>query len=115
MTSIPVNLAVEDRLSEAVLRRILSHVDRGFTIGAAYNRGGYGYLKRTVRGWNRAAAGVSFVLLTDLDNRYDCPPALISDWLSEPLHPNLAYVTRCEGYASSTRCGIGPSLLPSSR
>jgi hypothetical protein len=62
-------------LSEAVLRRLLSHVDRGFAIGVACNRGAYGHLKRTVRGWNRAAAGIPFVLLTDLDNRYNCPPA----------------------------------------
>ena len=89
MSPIPVNLAVEDQLSEAVLRRILSYLDRGFAVGTAYNRGGFGYLKRTVCGWNRAAAGIPFVLLTDLNSRYKCPPALIQDWLREPLHPNL--------------------------
>jgi hypothetical protein len=121
MTSIPVNLAVEDQLSEAVLRRILSHVDRGFAIGTAYNRGGYGYLKRTVRGWNRAAAGIPFVLLTDLDSRYDCPPALIGDWLTEPLHPNLLFrvaVREVEAWLLGDRTNlarflrVSPVLIP---
>ena len=91
MSTIPVNLAVEDRLSEAVLRRILRHLDRGYAVGTAYNRGGYGYLKRTVPGWNTAAVGVPFVLLTDLNDRYACPLALIRDWLPLPRHENLLF------------------------
>jgi len=91
MNSIPVNLAVEDQLSEAVLRRILSHTARGFAIGVAYNRGGYGYLRRTVRGWNTAAVGIPFILLTDLNSRYECPAALIHDWLGQRPHPNLLF------------------------
>ncbi len=91
MSIIPVNLAVEDQLSEAVLRRILSHVGRGYAVGTAYNRGGYGYLKKTVHGWNRAAASTPFVLLTDLDTRYACPLELIQDWLPVPRHENLLF------------------------
>lgn len=121
MKSIPVNLAVEDQLSEAVLRRILSHVDRGFAVGVAYNRGGYGYLQRTVRGWNRAAVGIPFVLLTDLNNRYDCPPALIDDWLPEPIHPNLLFrvaVREVEAWLLGDRAnlakflGVSTALVP---
>jgi hypothetical protein len=89
MSTIPVNLAIEDRLSEAVLRRVLAHANRGYAIGTAYGRGGFGYLRRTVRGWNSAAAGVPFALLTDLDGRYGCPQALIDDWLGVPRHHNL--------------------------
>ena len=88
MNPIPVNLAVEDDLSEAVLRRLLAHTGRGFAIGTVYGHSGYGYLRSTIHGWNRAARGIPILVLTDLD-RYHCPPALIRDWI--PLHqdPNL--------------------------
>src|ERR1035441_2055564 len=74
--NIPVNLATEDELSEAVLRRLLDHADRGYAIGTAYGRRGFGYLRRTITGWNRAAQFVPFIVLTDLDRR-PCPTELI--------------------------------------
>jgi hypothetical protein len=86
--SIPVNLATEDELSEAVLRRLLDHADRGYAVGAAYGRRGFGYLRATIASWNRAARFVPFVVLTDLDSR-PCPGELIDAWLGEPRHPNL--------------------------
>lgn len=88
MSTIPVQLAVEDELSEAALRRVLQHAGRGYAVGTVYGRSGYGYLRRTIAGWNRAARGVPFVVLTDLD-RYPCPAALIGDWIPEHRHPNL--------------------------
>ena len=68
MRSIPVNLAIEDELSEAVLRRLLADARHGYVIGKAYGRNGYGYLRKTIAGWNRAAKGIPFVVLTDLDD-----------------------------------------------
>jgi hypothetical protein len=67
MAPIPVNLAVEDALSEAALRRILQVVNREYAIGFVYNQGGFGYLKRITPGLNNAAKGTPFLLLTDLD------------------------------------------------
>jgi hypothetical protein len=90
MSSIPVNLAVEDALSEAVLRRLLADAGRGYAVGTAYGRSGNGYLRRTTTGWNRAARSVPFVLLTDLDDA-DCPPTLIGDWLPDVRHANLIF------------------------
>jgi hypothetical protein len=90
MTHIPVNLAVEDELSEAVLRRLLADAKRGFTAGTVYGRNGYGYLRRTIAGWNRAAKGIPFIVLADLDNE-ECAPALLNKWLSAPKHPNLIF------------------------
>jgi hypothetical protein len=86
--TIPVNLATEDELSEAVLRRLLDHADRGYAVGTAYGRRGFGYLRNTITSWNRAARFVPFVVLTDLDLRL-CPAELINEWLAEPRHPNL--------------------------
>ncbi len=85
---IPINLAVEDDLSDAVLRRLLSESARPYAAGPTYGRSGFGYLRSTIRGWNRAARGVPFIVLTDLDNDH-CAPELIRNWLPEPKSPNL--------------------------
>jgi len=89
MTLIPLSLATEDELSEAILYRLLTNVDR-YAIGTAYRRGGFGYLRRTINGWNRAARGIPFMVLTDLDTG-ECPARLIGDWLRVERHPNLLF------------------------
>ena len=86
---IPVNLAIEDELSELVLRKILSQMNR-YAVGYAYRRGGFGYLRSTISRWNSAAKGTPFIVLTDLD-RSECPATLIKDWLMVPRHPNLIF------------------------
>jgi hypothetical protein len=89
MNPIPVNIAVEDELSEVALRRILQDI-KSYALGTAYRRGGFGYLRKTIYGWNQAARGTPFVVLTDLD-KYLCPAELIADWLPVPKHPNLMF------------------------
>jgi hypothetical protein len=86
--TVPIHLAVEDSLSETVLRVMLMQCGRNFAVGSCYCRGGYGYLKTKIGGFNQAAKGTAFLVLTDL-NAYPCPPALIADWLRVPKHPNL--------------------------
>lgn len=41
-------------------------------------------------GWNRAAKGTPFVVLTDLDTA-PCPGELIKSWLANDQHPNLLF------------------------
>lgn len=77
---IPIYLAVEDELSELVLRRVLSERPVDYCIAAVFSRGGSGYLRRSAPGFNQAARRCPFLLLTDLD-RVSCPPELISEWL----------------------------------
>lgn len=89
MTLIPVNLATEDELSEVTLLRVLAKINR-YSIGTAYRRGGFGYLRRNVQGWNSAAKGIPFIVFTDLDTG-ECPPRLINDWLQVEKHPNLLF------------------------
>jgi hypothetical protein len=89
MNPIPVNLATEDELSEMTLLRVLAEVDR-YAIGTAYRRGGFGYLRRTIHGWNSAAKGIPFIVLTDLDAS-ECPARLLSEWLRVAKHPNLLF------------------------
>ncbi len=85
---IPVTLAVEDALSEAVLRVLLRQSRKSYAVGHCHRRQGFGYLKKKIGGFNNAAKGTPFFVLTDLDQT-ECPPALISDWLSQPKHPNF--------------------------
>jgi len=85
---IPVNLAVEDALSEAVLRRLLDECGGPWAIGKIYTRGGVSYLLKMIAGFNNAARGVPFVVLADLDQA-DCAPALVTEWLPHGAHDNL--------------------------
>lgn len=89
MTSpIPLNLAVEDALTESLFAKILREIPVAYAICTIYNRGGYGNLRQTINGFNNAAKGIPFLIGTDLDT-YECPPALIVDWLKGPRHHNL--------------------------
>ncbi|MDD5450883.1 MAG: DUF4276 family protein [Desulfovibrionales bacterium] len=87
---VPIHLAVEDDLSEAVMRRILQQCGRSYYIGSCYSQRGFGYLKRNVKGFNNAAKGTPFLILTDLD-RSECAPTLISEWISAPIQKNLLF------------------------
>ena len=77
--SIPINLAVEDVLSEQMLRVILKQSGRNYEVGAVYGKKGFGYLKAKLSGFNNAAKGMPYLMLTDLDNR-PCATNLIETW-----------------------------------
>jgi len=74
-------LAVEDRISEAVGRKLLLHFDiePANTIGMR----GAGYLKGRARDFNRTAMGFPVFLLTDQDSPKHCPVGIMKDWLRE--------------------------------
>jgi hypothetical protein len=85
----PVNLVVEDALSEAVCLRLLAHhsLDAGFV----YGNEGYGFIKTRLRGFNHAAKGMCYLVLADLD-RFNCAPELWNHWLPGiSRHPNLIF------------------------
>lgn len=120
MNPIPLNLAAEDYLTEIVLRKMLEAATPGYAIGQCYVRGGFGYLRRTIRGFNNAAKGTPFLVLTDLD-RAECPPALIGEWLPVPMSPNLLFrvaVRQVEAWVMADRAafarflGIRRQLVP---
>jgi hypothetical protein len=90
MSGIPIDVAVEDELSEFVILRLLAFTRRPYHVGTTYRRGGFGYLRRTINGWNAAAKGRPFVVLTDLDEA-DCAPELIGKWLTSAPNPNLIF------------------------
>jgi hypothetical protein len=88
MERIPVNLAVEDALSEAVLRKIVTQRAGVLEVQACYQRRGQGYLKKNISGFNGAAKSTPFIILTDLDAT-ECAPFLIAEWLPHGSHQNL--------------------------
>ena len=102
-------LAVEDVLSEVTIRAILRQSGRSYAIGNCYRRGGFGYLKKTIQGFNQAAKGVPFFVLTDLD-QHACPSQLIVEWLPVPKHPNLLFriaVREVEAWVLADRIAFG--------
>ena len=111
-TPIPIQLAVEDDLSEAVLRKILSTSSRPYAVGTCYLGRGFGYLRKTIHGFNNAAKGTPFLVLTDLDQA-ECPPELIRTWLQAPIHSNLLFrvaVREVEAWLLADQAGLARFL-----
>jgi len=109
---IPINLVVEDPLSEAILRTILRQSGHPYSIGTCFGQGGFGYIKKRIRGFNKAAKGTPFFVLTDLDKN-ECPAVLLKEWLSEPQHPNLLFriaVREVESWLLAHRDGLSGFL-----
>ena len=90
MEQCAIKLVVEDQLSEAVLKKILHIAKDRFLVTGCYGLRGNIYLKRNIIGFNNAAKGSPFLVLTDLDTS-ECPPALIKEWLPYPKHHNLLF------------------------
>lgn len=81
-----VNIAVEGRLDEAILRKVLSYV--GIEVGHVYGKMGKDKLRKNVQRYNQASQFGNWVILVDLDNDAECPPPFIASWLPT-RHPNL--------------------------
>jgi hypothetical protein len=112
INTIPINLAVEDELSEHVARRVLSTRSVAYIIRAVYSQNGFGYLKKRTSAFNKAANICPFLMLTDLD-RYPCPPQLIKEWLKFPKHPHFLLrvaVQEIESWLLSDSKGLGNFL-----
>ena len=109
---IPIELAVEDDLSAAVVRTVLERSGQPFYAGTSYIGHGFGYLRNHIRGFNNAAQGTPWFVLTDLDES-ECPPELVKRWLPEPKHPNLLFrvaVREVEAWLLADRAGFARFL-----
>jgi hypothetical protein len=113
MSPIPLHLAIEDELSELVIRKLLSGTGRDYFVGSVFGGGGLAYLKKRANNWNAAAAaGTPFLLLTDLDSN-QCPSRLIGDWLDFKPHANLIFrvaVREVESWLLADRVGLSRFL-----
>lgn len=52
----PISLAVEDELSEHLLRVLIAQTNRDYLVCAVYGKQGAGYLKRMLHAFNNAAS-----------------------------------------------------------
>jgi hypothetical protein len=110
--TIPINLVFEDDLSEEVLRKLISSSGRPYQIGHCLHGRGYGYLKKHICGFNKAAKGMPYLVLTDLDNA-ECAPEMMRGWLQHPKHPNLLFriaVKEVEAWLLADRVGFAKFL-----
>jgi len=120
MTDIPINLVFEDVLSEAVLKQMLKQSQRPFLVGDCFNERGKDRMKKKISGFNKAAKGMPYLVLTDLDNA-ECPLVILSEWLTQPKPPNLLFriaVKEVEAWLLAHReafakfLGISVDLIP---
>lgn len=88
--TIPITIAVEDALSESVLKTILAQADKDFIVINCLGRQGSGYLKKKMPGFNQAAKGFPFIILTDLDQA-ECAPDLLNSWVGFQKNDNLLF------------------------
>lgn len=106
----PINLVVEDALSETVLRTLLRMSQSSFDVGACYGKCGYVYIKQRATAFNNAAKGMPYLILVDLES--SCPPSQIREWLGT-THPNLLFrvaVKEIESWVLADRSGFASFL-----
>jgi len=122
-----INIVFEDLLSEVVLKSILRQVNKDFEVAHCFpdlKRGlsstGAGYIKKKIKGFNHAAKGMPFLVLTDLDTG-ECAPTLVKAWLPFPKQNNLIFrvaVREVEAWVLADResfanfLGIEQKLIP---
>jgi hypothetical protein len=115
-----ITLAVEDPLSEAVLRTILRQSGRPYHVQSCIGLSGFGYLRKNIRELNHAARKLPILVLTDLD-RAECAPILRREWLNVSPHQNLMFrvaVREVESWIMAHRTefaaflGIRTDLIP---
>lgn len=128
-----VSIAVEDPLSERVLRRLINHTRRDWTVGARYplkalaggrlnpqniaeKRGlsGYGQIRAQLPAFNNLAKVKPFIILTDLDIHVTCPGDLWAKWQPRTAkNPNLLFrvaVKEVEAWLLADRSNIADFL-----
>ena len=84
-------LAIEDSLSEAVVRKLVSIVRPELQVDTLIGRRGKDYLKSKARELNKTARSVPVFLLIDQDRLNPCPADIIKAWLTGIREPNLLF------------------------
>jgi hypothetical protein len=83
--------AVEDVVSEAVVRRLIAEVRPDLTISAVMRKNGRGYVYSRIRELNRTARAIPVLVIVDLDAPVPCPADLIRRWLPFPRSSKLLF------------------------
>jgi hypothetical protein len=83
---IPIALATEDALSEAIGQQLLRELGPDMAAQMLLRKNGSGYLRARLGSWCQMAQRQAVVILTDLD-RAACPAALLDDWFGRSVRP----------------------------
>ena len=65
-------------------RRILIDLDLG--LDRVFGQKGKAFLRERIAGFNHDAKFCPWIVVVDLDRDAECPAALVSDWLPQPVH-----------------------------
>ncbi len=88
---IPIAVATEDELSEAIALRLISELKRPHHVTHALRRNGFGYLQSKMDSWCQMAEHQIMMVLTDLDQA-NCLVEFRNQWLAErPLPASLIF------------------------
>jgi len=111
MSQRSVILAVEDRLSEAVSRKLLASLN--IRISQILGLKGQGYLQQKAHNLNLTAKGFPVFMLTDQDKPEQCPPQLIQSWIPGRQNPDFflrVAVMEVESWVLADRSGVATLL-----
>lgn len=127
MAMIPVMLATEDELSEALAVRLLAELNGAIAEPTKLRKNGFGYLKSKMSNWREVARLQMMFVLTDLDQA-ECVVAFRQEWLGQqPVPAKLVFrvaVREVESWVladhealrkllgSKIQCPAAPDTLP---
>lgn len=83
---IPIAVATEDELSEALALRLVAEVQTPHQVTLRLRKGGFGYLQSRMDSWCQMAQLQVMLVLTDLD-RAHCPIELRDKWMANRVAP----------------------------
>lgn len=113
-----VVLVVEDSLSEAVVRRVLSETTVTHVVDRVFITRGFGAIKKNVGRYRSACKVLPHIVLTDLDNAA-CAGALLAAWSALDLPRELLFrvaVREVEAWLLADDRGISTFLgVPASK
>lgn len=82
--TVPIAIATEDELSEAMALRLVAELPQAHHVTHCLRKGGFGYLRSKMNNWCQMAQHQVMLVVTDLD-QVDCAVALRHQWLGR-LH-----------------------------
>ena len=91
MCQLTTLIAVEDPLSDEVIRKVLHQMRPDLSDFRTLGLYGAGHLKNKAKELNRVARKIPVILLTDQDSPKNCPPTLISSWLGTTPRRGLVF------------------------
>jgi len=107
-----IDIVFEDRLSEAVIDKLLTLAPVELAVNRRFPARGSGYIRKRIAMYNRVAEFQAYFVLADADTP-ECPKRVLESWLPEPRHRNCLFrlaVPTVEAWLVADREGIAAFL-----